>query len=203
MAVIYLDRQHSGKPGRKVGDRGATADLDGDGVKEVHEREAMLTPRYLLACEERLLEYGHDVIPISDGWYSDRHQRVNEYSGGFPKGTHQVYVAAHLNAGGGTYGAIFYDYRSRRGPELAARIASELRTVAPELSDVRSIAANPENWTRNAWATIGGVVQPVGLCVEPAFMDAPQHQDLLSSPEGLRDIGYAIADGIHRWVTAP
>ena len=203
MGVIYLDRQHSGKPGRRVGDRGATADLDGDGVKEVNDREAMLTPVYLLACEERLLEFGHAVIPISDGWYSDRHQRVNEYAGGFPKGTKQIYVAAHLNAGGGKYGAIFYDHRSRRGPELAARIAKELRLVAPELTDVRSIGATPDNWTRNAYATIGGVVQPVGLCVEPAFMDTPEHQDLLGSPEGLRSIGYAIANGIHHWISSP
>ena len=203
MAVIYLDRQHSGKPGRKVGDRGATADLDRDGTSEVHEREALLTPVYLHHCEVRLLEYGHSVIPISDGWYCDRHRRVNEYSGSFPKGTRQVYVAAHINAGGGTYGAIFYDYRSRRGPELSARIASALRSIAPELSDVRCIESKPDNWTRNAFATIAGVVQPVGLCVEPAFIDAPQHQDLLGSPEGLRSIGYAIADGINHWGGAP
>ena len=202
MAVVYLDRQHSGKPGRRVGDRGATADLDGDGVAEVHEREALLTPVYLHHCEIRLLEYGHAVIPISDGWYSERHGRVNKYAGTFPKGVPQVYVAAHLNAGGGNYAAMFYDHRSRRGPELSARIASELRLVAPELSDVRCIAAKPDNWTRSAWGTIAGVIQPVSICAEPAFVDTAAHQDLLSSPEGLRSIGYALADGIHRWASS-
>ena len=204
MAVIYLDRQHSGKPGRKVGDRGATADLDGDGVKEVPERAAMLTPRYLLACAERLLEYGHDVIPISDGWYSDRHARVNQYSGTFSKAHGpQCYVAAHLNAGwkgqpGSAYGCVFYDHRSRRGVVLATAIARELRLVAPELSDAKVIQAQPSGWTRAAFGTIGGVSRPVGIVYEPAVLDCAAHADLLGA-DGLKALGHALAHGIDQW----
>ena len=196
--VIYLDRQHSGKPGRKAKDRGAGADLDGDGVIGIDEREAMLTARYLLACESALLEMGHTVIPISDGWYGDRHSRINQYAGTFAAGVPQVVIAGHLNAGGGDYGAVFYDHRSRSGPELAARIAKQLRMVAPEINGVKCIPAKPDDWTRNAFATIGGLMQPIGICYEPAFMDKDTHQDILTR-EGLSAIGRSLAAGIDAW----
>ena len=38
--LIFLDRQHSGKP-KRVSDRGAGQDLDGDGVISWEEKEAM------------------------------------------------------------------------------------------------------------------------------------------------------------------
>lgn len=202
MAVIYLDRQHSGKPGRKARDRGAIADLDGDGKREVDEAEAMLTPRYLLACESRLIEYGYTVVPISDGWYSARHDRVNEYARGYSASTQQVYIAAHLNAGGGHYGLILYDYRSRSGPELAKHIAKHLEQVAPEVAPVLLKEAKPEGWTRHAYATISGVAAPVALCFEPAFIDSDKHRELLASGVGLASIGYALAEGIHRWLAS-
>ena len=199
--TVYLSRDHSGKPGRASGDRGAAADLDGSGSIETDEREANLTPRYLFAAEMALLEAGHRVIPISDGWYSERARRVNQYAGSF-QGP-QVYVAAHLNAGwkgnsGSGYGSIFYDHRSRTGPTLAQYIAKELRLVAPELSEVKAIAAKPDGWTRNAYATIGGIVQPVGLCFEPCFIDCAEHAELLTD-SGLTAIGHALAHGINRY----
>ena len=196
--VVYLDRQHSGKPGRKAQDRGASADVDGDGVVGIEEREAMMTARYLLACEIALLQMSHTVIPIADGWYSDRHRRVNQYAGTFPPGTVQVYCAAHINAGGGDYGAVLFSHQSRSGPELAARVAKQLRMVAPELNGVKTIAAKPDDWTRNAYATIGGVVQPICLCLEPFFIDQPTHADLMTR-EGLTAVGRAIASGIDAW----
>lgn len=197
--VVYLDRQHSGKPGRKAEDRGAAADLDGDGSISVDEREAMLTARYGLAAEAALIEAGHIVVPIADGWYSDRHRRVNQYAGTFPKEYPQVYVSLHLNAGGGDYGAVFYDHRSRSGPELSARIAKQLRMVAPELNGVKCIPAKPGDWTKHAWATIQ-VQQPVAICYEPAFIDCPEHSELLTK-EGLSCIGRALAAGIDAWAT--
>jgi len=200
--VVYLDRQHAGKPGKRARDTGAFADLDGDGEITLHEQEALLTPRYLWACELALREMGHTVICISDGSYADRHRRVNAYAGTFPSSTPQIYIAAHLNAGwagrsGSGYGAIFYDYKSRSGPELASRVARQLRMVAPELNGVKCIEAKPEGWTRNAWSTIQ-VQQPIALCAEPAFIDCPEHAELLT-PSGLAAIGRAIAAGIDAW----
>ncbi len=114
--VVYLDRQHSGKPGKRAKDTGAGADIDGDGTIELHEQEALLTPRYIWAAELALRAAGHIVIPISDGSYTDRFRRINSYVGTFPRHMPQVMIACHLNAGRGSYGSCFYDYRSRSGP---------------------------------------------------------------------------------------
>jgi len=197
MALIFLDRQHAGKPGRKVGDRGAQADLDGDGKIEVHEREAMLTPSYLLHAETRLLELGHDVITLSDGWYSERHARVNRYSDAYSGA--KVYIAAHLNAGGGNYGALFYDARSYVGPKLSQHIALKLKAACPEIEGgIKIFPAKSNDWTRHALNTIGNVGSPVAICFEPCFIDTDSHQVLLTK-EGLAKLGKALADGIHAW----
>ena len=166
-----------------------------------HEREAMLTPKYLLHAEERLLNLGHDVVTLSDGWYSQRHERVNKYSDGVsgPK----VYVAAHLNAGGGNYGAVFYDHRSSSGPKLAQEIALKLKEACPEIEGgVKIIPAKPDDWTSHAFNTVRGVGSPSTVCFEPCFLDTTSHQPLLSG-DGLQRIGRALADGIHAWAGEP
>tara|TARA_R110000824_G_scaffold171432_1_gene348998 strand:- start:23 stop:628 length:606 start_codon:yes stop_codon:yes gene_type:complete len=198
MAVIFLDRQHSGKNNRRSA-LGAAADLDNDGDKDVHDSEAIWTSRYLLACEIRLRELGHDVIPISDGAYFERHRRANHYQ---KEGELGIYIAAHLNAGVGSgigYGSMFYDFRSTRGKELADAINERLRVACPELQNkVKSISATPENWTRNAFNTIKGV-RAIGICAEPAFIDSRAHKPLFSI-KGMRAIGEAIANGINDFI---
>lgn len=199
MAVIFLDRQHSGKNNRRSA-LGAAADLDNDGDKDVHDTEAIWTCRYLLACEIRLRELGHDVIPISDGAYWERHKRCNAYQ---KEGELAIYIAAHLNAGVGRgigYGSMFYDYRSSRGKELADQINACLKDACPELQGkVKSIAATPENWTKNAFYTIKGV-RAIGICAEPAFIDSRAHKPLFSA-KGMRAIGEAIANGINNYIS--
>jgi len=195
MALIVLDRQHSGKPGNR-GDRGAMVDLDGDGRLEQWEREAMLTPRYLLHAEAQLLDLGHDVICLSDGTYAERHARACSYQA-------DVYVAAHLNAGGGDQGLAFYDRRSGAGKVMAGLVAAHLGTNCPELRQWSRIACHDDRpgthaWLWRAWSTIQGVYsgRPVGLCYEPCFMDTPTHQPLLTA-EGLERLGAALALGIN------
>jgi N-acetylmuramoyl-L-alanine amidase len=200
MALIFLDRQHAGKPGRKASDRGAVFDADGDGEIAVWESEAMMTPKYLLAAEERLIELGHDVICISDGWYSDRHARCNEYQNSAEGPC--AYVSAHLNAGSGNqadYGAVFYDYRSTGGPDMATSIAVKLKNACPELEGgVKVIASTPDNWTKNAYNTIAGVAA-TAICFEPCFVDYDGHKPLLTD-EGMERIGVALAEGLHDWL---
>lgn len=200
MALIFLDRQHAGKPGRRASDRGATFDADGDGQIDIWESEAMMTPKYLLAAEERLIELGHNVMCISDGWYSARHERCNMYQQGM-RGPF-VYVAAHLNAGSqnrADYGAVFYDYRSNTGPELSMYVAVRLKNACPELDGgVKLIPADPDNWTKNAYNTIAGVAA-TAICFEPCFVDYDGHKPLLTD-EGMRRIGTALAEGINDWL---
>jgi N-acetylmuramoyl-L-alanine amidase len=200
MGLVFLDRQHAGKLGRRMSDRGAAVDVDDDGQIEVWESEAMLTPKYLLAAETRLIELGHDVICLSDGWYSDRHDRCNEYVRNYrgPK----VYVSAHLNAGSknqADYGAVFYDWRSTTGQECATYISICLRDACPELTGgVKVIQSRPDNWTKNAYNTIAGV-SVTAICFEPFFMDFAGHRPLLSDA-GLARVGVALAEGLNDWL---
>jgi N-acetylmuramoyl-L-alanine amidase len=198
MALIFLDRQHSGNPSRRSS-LGAVDDLNNDGKKEIHEAEAIWTARYLLACEIRLRELGHDVIPISDGRYFERHDRANIYQKGGELG---IYIAAHLNAGlsrGGIgYGAMFYDYRSTKGKDLAEQICNQLKIKCPELQNkAKAIRASSEDWTKNAFYTIRGV-RAIGICAEPCFIDSAAHKPLFSQ-KGMRLIGEAIAEGIQNF----
>ena len=195
MALVFLDRQHTGKNNRRRS-LGAVGDLDGDGQKDIHEAEAIWTARYLLACEIRLRELGHDVMPISDGFYYQRHERCNEYQ---KAGEQAIYIAAHLNAGVGGgigYGSMFYDYRSTSGKQLADHINKHLDKECPELrGKTKSIAASRDNWTKNAFATIKGV-KAIGICAAPCFIDSSAHKPLFSIG-GMRRIGEEIANGIH------
>lgn len=200
--LVLLDRQHAGKRAGDVNDRGAWGDLDHDGKQETEELEAIWTARYLLAAELRLLALGHRVIPLSDGWYRERHARANLYSAG----QSAVYVAAHLNslhggltAASGTYGTVFFDHRSDVGPVLAEAVREKLAAACTELAQVKALACRPSDWTSRAYGTISGVDAPA-LCFEPAFIDQTAHRPLFSD-EGMRRIGVALAEGIHAWAS--
>ena len=201
--LVALSRDHSGKP-HKLRDRGAWGDLDSNGVSAVAEAEAFWTPLYLLHAEIRLIELGHSVYPVSDSRYSDRHDRVNTVGA-------DVYVAGHFNSltGGtrsghtGNYAAIFCDHRSApgNGLALANSIGQALgdTDAFPELKgNVRIFVARGTDWTKNAYSTIRGLRKPVGICFEPAFMDHADHRPLFT-PDGMRRIGYALAEGIDAW----
>ena len=64
--LIFLDRQHAGKPNR-LSDRGAGLDLNNNGLVDWWEKEAIWTGILSIELELLLLEMGCDVLPISDG----------------------------------------------------------------------------------------------------------------------------------------
>jgi len=203
MATIFLDRQHTSS--KKRDDQGASYDLNGDGKISSDEQEARLTAFYLLFCELALARMGHRVVCLSDGSYPERHTRVNnEVSEDYLAWPH-VYVAAHLNSGGGNYGSAFYDRRSSKGMNLAKHICDAVRQSAPELSNVKIIAAyddrgsSPDPWLFNPFYTIKGVGSPVAICFEPFFIDNKDHAPL-ATRQGLERIGEALAVGIDNWI---
>ncbi len=171
---------------------GAGADIDGDGEIEIHEMEATWTGKYLLSAELRLRKAGIHVIPLCDGTYSERHKRVNRYMGNFPNA---VYIAAHINAGQGSYGSAFYDHRSKQGPILAGKLCKQMKKWLTELrQDARAIACSPKDWTKNAYYTIANT-KAIAICYEPCFIDTRSHRSLFSD-HGMERIGWALADGI-------
>jgi N-acetylmuramoyl-L-alanine amidase len=185
--IVFLDRQHHGKPNR-WGDCGAS----NDGV-----HETWLTAQYIHHCEWKLREAGIDVCVLSDGWYKDRHQRVNQYARGHDK---SVYVSCHINAGGGDYGATFYDHRSTNGQRLATHINGRLHQWCDPLHNkTKQIAARPDDWTSNAFNTIKRVSSPVAVCFEPFFIDCENHKSL-TSLSGLELVGTALAVGIKSYL---
>lgn len=194
MALVWLDRQHVGKPDHD--ETGAWGDFDLNGKPDVIEQEAMLTAKYLLAAEIKLRELGHRVIVSGDGRYADRHVRANAAKA-------DVYIAAHVNAGGGNYGLCLFDHRSTKGVLLAARITGRLmERCKPELKRAIAAATAPNNEWKRGFATIAGVYTgtPVGICFEPCFIDTLEHRPLLGN-DGVVRIGYALAEGIHDWLS--
>tara|TARA_R100000963_G_C4638907_1_gene102650 strand:+ start:988 stop:1590 length:603 start_codon:yes stop_codon:yes gene_type:complete len=190
--MIYIDIQHIGKP-NKPDDMGAGF---GD---EVWQAEAYWTTLYAFHMEMQLRSMGYPVMRLCDGRYSARHERVNRYENDYPQEQASVYVSCHINAGGGSYGAMFYDHRSSLGPRLASAIASEMDL--PGISTVKVLPAGPADWTRNAYATIKHVRRPVSICLEPFFIDNPDHQQYMAMDK-INLVGEAIANGIHSWYNA-
>ena len=195
---IGLDIQHLGRV-RRPGDYGAAVDLDGDGHADL--LEAVLTPRIALGALEYLQQMGHRVYIFGDGSYKERHARADSYR-------LDVYLALHLNAGGGDYGAFFYHPESppQNGEALSKTIAGAWSNAGTHLLgedfSVKSICSKPTDWTKNALYTIKGLGRsafPVGICCEPWFLDNEAHRAAFATAEGLQLTGAAIGRGIQWW----
>lgn len=191
--IVFIDRQHAGKPS-KINDRGASRDINGDGQITAEELEAIWTARIAINLEIRLLDMGISVMPISDGTYSKRHERVNQYADMHPGPW--VYLAMHLNSGGGNYGSYFYDYRSTKGQQLATIMANKLNEDVAAIERTKAIRSCKDDWTKNAYYTIRNVGKPVAICCEPFFMDT--HQSLLSM-DGVFKVAGSMARAIKVW----
>jgi N-acetylmuramoyl-L-alanine amidase len=192
--IVILDWQHVGKPNRD--DKGAAYDVDDDGDVDY---EVELTDKYIQAAKNYLESRGHTVHIFSEGWYSARHYRANEIA--HENDGPVAYIACHMNAGRGNYGATFYDIRSAGGKRLAKTVGSTLGKACPELRRIVVKGSSVTTWSR-AFGTLRGIFSgPAnisGMCFEPAFMDTPEHKQLLTD-EGLERIGEALAVGVLKW----
>tara|TARA_R110000824_G_scaffold151833_2_gene322868 strand:+ start:94 stop:678 length:585 start_codon:yes stop_codon:yes gene_type:complete len=190
MSLIILDRQHIGKP-NNPDDLGAYSEIS-------HEHEAHLVGQYFLEIECTLRALGHSVVVISDGAYSRRHQRANSFFAASSGAA--LYLAGHVNAGGGSYGAVFHDHRSSMGSVAATFIAESLQGVKG-LKKTKVIESKPGDWTEHAFNTTSGIWKGkgAGVCLEPFFLDCKKHKHLMTD-EGLESVGHAIALGVDLWV---
>lgn len=179
--IIVVDVQHAGVPDSKDF-RGAKVDIDKDGIVELWENEAELTPLYAAALTRECAVLGHKAVVEAYGFYDDRHKRVAELAALFPD-KQFVYFAAHINAGGGKSASFFYDGRSVGGKRLAEVTAEQFKTGFPELSGSNIFASyeKPQpgggpgenewrgdiskHWTWGAWNTIKGIyTAPDNVC---------------------------------------
>ena len=179
---VILDWQHHGKPGKD--DHGASF----EGL-----RETDLSSAYINAAKDALELAGVPVLVLAYGWYSPRHTYAREAAKAVTGKC--VYVACHVNAGGGSYGLVCYDKRSGAGKLLSDAVSSELEKL---VGKSRSEAASPSSWT-NAYNTISGVYEgPAnlsGICFEPGFIDSEENRHLWYA-DGLVRVGEALAAGI-------
>jgi hypothetical protein len=205
---LIIDIQHAGRASRP-GDLGASADLDGDGKIEPEEFEARLTPIYGMSARAKAEAGGVQVLWLEGGEYGWRHKAAIECAKAQPD-RRWLYVACHLNAGGGNYGLVIADARSKAGQSAARHVADALGAL-PELREPRgrvvtgTTAAEGSAWPR-AWSTIDGIfagpANLSGICFEPCFIDRLEHRPLLTA-EGLERIGAALVAGAMAWAVSP
>lgn len=184
---VAIDLQHAGKPSRPD-DRGASA----FGVEEVS-----LTRLHLDGADRELRRLGHQVLPLSDGEYADRWARADAWRA-------DVYVALHVNAGGGARGEVFHDYRSTHGPALAEAVAAALHDALRWPCAARPCRPDDDGQPRDedyqeAYGCIRGV-RAVAILVEPGFLDGPPEHRALLRDGAL--VGAALARGIDAWARA-
>ena len=179
---VVFDWQHHGKPGK-----------DDHGASFEDLRETDLSRAYIEAARDALEVAGVPTIMLGYGWYSARHAYVREAAKAVTGKC--VYVACHVNAGGGSYGLVCYDKRSGAGQRLSSAVSSELGKL---VGKSRSEAASASLWG-NAYNTIKGVYEgPAnlsGICFEPGFIDSADNRHLWYA-DGLVRVGEALAAGI-------
>lgn len=191
--LAFLDVQHAGRPSRP-GDLGAQG------------REVPAVRQYVAACRAALEAAGVRVVVLEAGEYAARHAAVCEMAR-TERPDRAAYLACHLNAGGGDYGLVLHDARSRAGKVLAETVAWEmgaglcppLRRVVTSWTSSEASAPYPRAWgcLRGVWQ---GPACLTGALVEPAFLDRPEHAALLE-PAGLVTVGRTLARGVLAYLT--
>ena len=197
---------------------GASVDLDGDGVIQTNEQEA-----YLCAIRSEKMvaigkEMGAPLTVVRVGWndeidplnYDQGHAAINDYVAGWhsqnPGGLSCV-VCEHNNAGGGSYGLVAFDHRSRLGRTAAAWVARSWEGhpfLAPRLSRAKVTTASPDGqpYQRRLHYTLRGAyvghARHCGITLEPGFMDTEEHADLWTD-EGLEATARATIAGLMAW----
>lgn len=186
--LALLDVQHAGRPSRP-GDLGAQG------------REVPYVRGYVSATRAALEACGVEVVVLEQGEYADRHAAARDLVAS-RQPDRALYVACHLNAGGGDYGLVLHDSRSRSGQRAAETVAWRLgQALCPPLRRVVTswTSAEPSAPYPRAWGCLRGIYQgPASLCgilVEPLFLDQAAH-DSLTTPTGLARVGAALGSGI-------
>jgi N-acetylmuramoyl-L-alanine amidase len=184
--LVACNIGHAGRPSRWA-DRGAA--FEG-------REETSIVRAYLDAADRELRRLGHRCVLLSDGEYSAQWKRADDYGA-------DVYLAGHVNGGGGDRGEVFYDHRSARGKALAESIAKALDEVCPWPVVAKPCRPDDDGEPRDedyseAFNCIKGV-RAVAVLIEAYFIDGPQRAWFLAN---LDAIGVAIARGIHTWTMA-
>jgi N-acetylmuramoyl-L-alanine amidase len=185
---VAVDVQHIYRP-HKPNDRGSVYTL-ANGTKTTEASAAVI---YAAALSSYLAERGAQVLTndptrgILVGHYSSRNQSATMW------GAH-LYVACHLNAGGGSYALM--EYMNPKAHGAAQAMGDSLTGVFSGLGvcQLRVLSDSSRGAVCVRW--VGSPTLAV-LC-EPFFGDHPASQHMLAAP-ALVSVGRAIGSGIVSW----
>jgi hypothetical protein len=174
--VVVLDRQHAGKPGSK--DQGA---VFADGTTEAGH-----ALRYIEAAVPLLEHSEVDVHVITSGSYPDRNKFGNSVRCA-------LYVACHVNAGGGEYALTEHSIDSGPVKSSAAAAMALLRASDDELGQ-KAVGPWPLKSGQRGHVCIGACTGPA-VIYEPYFVEHPR----LDAP----DVARSLARGVCAFVGRP
>lgn len=169
--TVILDVQHMGQPHKPFA-RGAQTD---------GKYEADLALRYAICTRERFLLAGYKTFLVCHGAYEERHFWANVSC----NTRTSLYVACHLNAGGGKYPLVeYYCDAGERTRRIAKFIAFKFsdKLVSPNEASCFSQA---QVWQiahkARGWVCLSGTKMSAVL-VEPLFVDNPAHMKIAEKP---------------------
>ena len=193
MGILIIDRQHGEKaPGTFEG--GCQAIVDGRRIIETD-----LTTVYGRTIENAVAAAGHRVVWIDSGHYYNRHREANAIAKK-AKSEKVLYLALHVNAGGGTYALSMYDAKSKGGKAAAGVLAASMAGL-DGISKSKTVGCETIGWTRRAYHCIKGIwkgpANISGVLLEPFFIDSRggAHNDYRDG-RALEQLGDAIAAGV-------
>jgi len=189
--LVALDVQHAFRPKPFQNDRGAVFTMR-DGT---HVAESDLAMKYAHAARDAILSrVPRSTVVMNDpskqqlvGRYSDRAAWAR---------AHQVdiYIACHVNAGGGNGSRTYSADHGQMGP-VDTESAVLALTISDNLGDGRRGVTLHRG--ERGWPCIGLVPSPIlAVMVEPFFGDHAGELALFSTDSGARVIGHGIANAI-------
>lgn len=193
--TVAIDVQHLYRTGLHARDRGTRFRLQ-DG-RTIYEADAVVS--YAQALGLWLTEAGATVItndPVRGrmvGPYSRRQREART------RGC-ELYLACHLNAGGGNYSRV--EMMSGLPAQTQAQALACGRWIQGSLAYLTELRTQQTAFLRHgdrgAVCIEGCGLALPALLLEPFFGDTPRHQALLSS-ERLAVVGQLIGHGVAAW----
>lgn len=187
---VVVDVQHVFRSGPKAADRGAEFKTAA-GLKTT---EAAAALQYAAALCGWLRDRGANVLTneptrgILVGPYSVRNSAANAFNA-------DLYLACHVNAGGGAYFAG--EYMVGTAGQLAAGAIG--RAVLEQFPEVQGQRAVPLVQGQRGAVCIQGVQRSrVALILEPFFGDNARQRGMLEAA-ALKRLGEAIGAGVAAW----
>ena len=151
---VAIDVQHMGKPHKPL-DRGASYQ---------GYQEADLVLKYATLTFQELTRKGYEAFLITSGSYTERHDWINKHG-------IDLYLACHLNAGGGSYSLVEYCWNAGEKTKKLAHIMADnfKNTLGTSAAKVWEIAkgGRGESCIKNT--------RPSALLLEPVFLDVRSH----------------------------